>query len=265
MYRKTIEPEKNLGKFALFVSFFPQLVAGPIERAKDLLPQINKKVHQFKYENIKIGVLYILWGLFQKVAIADNIAILVDKVYESPTSVDSGLLTYTCILFSFQIYTDFAGYSNMAIGIAKLFDYHLILNFKTPYLSSSVTSFWKKWHISLSNWVKDYIYIPLGGSRVAIPKIYLNLIITFLIVGLWHGASINFIFWGFLNGFFLILERIFKVRNDSKYLVINWIRTLFVFLLISLIWVPFRAQNLQDTFFIYKKILVDFNIFELRY
>ena len=265
VYRKTIEPEKNLGKFALFVSFFPQLVAGPIERAKDLLPQINKKVHQFKYENIKIGVLYILWGLFQKVAIADNIAILVDKVYESPTSVDSGLLTYTCILFSFQIYTDFAGYSNMAIGIAKLFDYHLILNFKTPYLSSSVTSFWKKWHISLSNWVKDYIYIPLGGSRVAIPKIYLNLIITFLIVGLWHGASINFIFWGFLNGFFLILERIFKVRNDSKYLVINWIRTLFVFLLISLIWVPFRAQNLQDTFFIYKKILVDFNIFELRY
>ncbi len=265
VYRKTIEPERNIGKFALFVSFFPQLVAGPIERAKDLIPQVNKLKHTFNQENLKIGLTYIIWGLFQKVAVADNISILVDKVYENPMNANSGLLIFTSLLFSIQIYTDFAGYSNMAIGIAKLFDYNLIINFNSPYISSSITSFWKKWHISLSNWVKDYIYIPLGGNRVLKHRIYFNLIITFFIVGLWHGASYNFLIWGLLNGILLIIERLFNIRNESKNKIINFARMIFIFFLISLIWIPFRSQTLGVTFYIYRKILTDFNLFQLKY
>lgn len=265
VYKKVIVPEKSIGKFALFVSFFPQLVAGPIERAKDLLPQINKKSYNINVENIKIGCLYICWGLFQKVAIADNIAVLVDKVYENPVNVESGLLLYTALLFSFQIYADFAGYSNMAVGIAKLFGYELTLNFKSPYLSPSVTIFWKNWHISLSRWVKDYIYIPLGGNKISVRKTYINLIFTFLIVGLWHGASFNFIFWGLLNGLLLILERLTHLRNESKNAIVNSVRIMMSFVLISLIWIPFRAKSITETIYILKKIILEFNLFELRY
>lgn len=265
VYKKVIVPEKRIGKFALFVSFFPQLVAGPIERAKDLLPQINKQRFRINSENARIGLLYIFWGLFQKVAIADNIATLVDKVYENPLNVESGLLLYTVLLFSFQIYTDFAGYSNMAVGIAKLFGYELTLNFKSPYLSPSISIFWKNWHISLSRWVKDYIYIPLGGNRISVQKTYINLIITFFIVGLWHGASFNFIFWGLLNGLFLILERLLHLKNESKNTIVNSFRIILTFVLISLIWVPFRAKSISETIDIFKKIMFDFKLAELKF
>ena len=255
VYRKEIKPERNFFRFALFISFFPQLVAGPIERAKHLLPQLAKKIFVFSREHLKIGLLYILWGLFQKCVIADNCSYIVDSFFDNYSSYSGGALAYAAILFAFQIYTDFAGYSNMAIGIAKLFDVELITNFKTPFLAQSVTDFWRRWHISLSLWFRDYLYIPLGGNRLGRFRTYLNLFIVFIIVGIWHGASYNFIIWGLLHGVVLILERMLKVKSDSNFFLLRFFKVVITFSVVAFIFVSFRVHELQPLIHIYEKII----------
>ncbi|MGZ3537502.1 MAG: MBOAT family O-acyltransferase, partial [Thermodesulfobacteriota bacterium] len=187
VYRGDQPAEKHLGHFALYVAFFPQLLAGPIERATRFLPQVNEKF-DFDYSRAAKGLRLILWGLFQKMVIADNLAPLVDSVYNHPTDYQGASLALATLFFAFQIYYDFSGYSDIAIGAAQILGYKTIENFKRPYLSGSIPEFWRRWHISLSTWFRDYLYIPMGGNRVSIPRWYFNLFIVMLICGFWHGA-----------------------------------------------------------------------------
>lgn len=195
VYRGDIAAERNFGIYAAYVSFFPQLVAGPIERPSNLLPQI-KEDHVFNIENADYGVRLILWGLFKKMLIADNLAVFVDLVFEDIYSYSGGAILIATLFFTIQIYCDFSGYSDIARGSAKLFGIELMENFKSPYFSTSVKDFWGRWHISLSSWFKDYLYIPLGGNRVKKIRNCVNVLITFLVSGLWHGANWNFVVWG---------------------------------------------------------------------
>lgn len=189
------ECEKNFGKYSAFVSFFPQLVAGPIERSADLLPQI-KKEHSFVYEEGTYGLKLMLWGFFKKVVIADTLAGYVDSVFDSSHEFKGFALVCATVMFAIQIYCDFSGYSDIARGTAKLFNINLLVNFNSPYLSKSFKEFWERWHISLSRWFKDYLYIPLGGNRKGKSRTYINLVITFMLSGLWHGANVTYIAWG---------------------------------------------------------------------
>ena len=203
VYNEKIKQSEKLGRYMLFVAFFPQLVAGPIERASNLLPQIDKQI-RFSYKKAIEGTKLIIWGFFMKVVIADRLAIYVDAVYNNYEMHSSYTLILASVFFAFQIYCDFGGYSNIAIGCAKVLGIDLMVNFKRPYFSKSVQEFWYRWHISLSTWFKDYVYIPLGGNRYGNRN--LNLMITFLISGLWHGANWTFVIWGGLNGIYLILN-----------------------------------------------------------
>jgi len=207
VYKGTAKPEKNIVTYALFVTFFPQLVAGPIERTEHLLPQF-KINHDFDYDRVTDGLKLALWGMFKKIVIADQLAIYVDKVYSSPTDYQSIALILATVFFAFQILCDFSGYSDIAIGCAKVLGFSLNKNFDSPYLAHNIADFWKRWHISLSTWFRDYLYIPLGGNRCSALRHSLNLLITFLLSGLWHGASITFIFWGLTHGLFLIIGNI---------------------------------------------------------
>ena len=215
VYRGTIKAEREFGTYALFVSFFPQLVAGPIERAKNLLPQFHRE-HSFKYENLVPGFKLMLWGFFMKLCVADRLGEYVDAVYNNVDAHNGSSLLIATILFTFQIYCDFGGYSNIAIGVAKILDYDLMVNFRRPYFSESVKDFWRRWHISLSSWFSDYVYIPLGGSRVRYVRHLFNLLVTFLVSGIWHGANWTFVMWGALHGCFLIIHNVFK-RITSAY------------------------------------------------
>jgi len=206
IYRGKLKPAKDIVAFFAFVSFFPQLVAGPIERAIDLLPQFLKK-REFNYQFAISGIRMALWGLFKKVVIADNLAKYVAVIYSSPEDYYGISILIATILFTFQVYCDFSGYSDMAIGIARLFGFKLTENFRTPLFSKSMKEFWGRWHISLSTWFRDYLYIPLGGNRGNREKWAFNIFITFLVSGLWHGASWAFAIWGSLNGFYLIFAR----------------------------------------------------------
>lgn len=198
VYRGEIKAEKNMGKYALFVSFFPQLVAGPIERSKNLLNQINN-INKFNYKKIKNGFLLSLWGFFQKIVIADRLAILVNEVYGNYEKYEGFQIFIATVFFAIQIYCDFAGYSNIAIGVAQMMGFQLMQNFKQPYFSKSVAEFWRRWHISLSSWFKDYLYIPLGGNKKGKIRKYMNIMIVFLISGFWHGANWTYILWGRLS------------------------------------------------------------------
>ena len=218
IYRGDRPPEKSLGIFALYVSFFPQLVAGPIERSTSLLPQFFER-KEFNYERVTSGLRKIAWGMFKKVVIADRLAVVVDQVYGSPEDFAGPAVLIATFFFAYQIYCDFSGYSDIAIGTARILGFDLITNFKRPYFARSIREFWQRWHISLSTWFRDYLYIPLGGNRVKRPRYYINLIIVFLICGLWHGANWTFIVWGALHGSYMIIsvvtgnlrERIIKV------------------------------------------------------
>jgi D-alanyl-lipoteichoic acid acyltransferase DltB (MBOAT superfamily) len=205
VYKGEIAAEKHFGKYAVFVSFFPQLVAGPIERSINLLPEVKKR-HVFNCENAVLGIKLITWGFFKKLIIADNMALFVDTVYNNVTVCSGFALILATMFFAFQIYCDFSGYSDIAIGVAKLFDVKLMINFKNPYFSASMREFWSRWHISLSTWFRDYVYIPLGGGRVSPARKKFNLIVTFLASGLWHGANWTFVLWGALHGVFQIME-----------------------------------------------------------
>lgn len=245
IYRGQIEPEYNLGVYATYISFFPQLIAGPIERAGNLLPQI-KSEKSFNYGNAVCGARMILWGLFKKVAVADTISVYVDNAYQN-VSRCSGI---DCILaiffFTIQIYCDFSGYSDIAIGSAKLLGIDLVTNFKSPYFALSVKEFWSRWHISLSSWFKDYIYIPLGGSRCSKWKNYRNILITFLVSGLWHGASWTFVFWGGIHGLAQIIEKAFDLQRIRRNRIGKILSRILVFIFCNYAWVFFRAESFHD-------------------
>lgn len=203
IYRGQLQASRDPIAFFAFVSFFPQLVAGPIERAKDLLPQFNEKP-MIDRADIRSGFTLALWGLFKKVVIADRLALFVDAAFDEPAGMGSGTAAVALLFFAFQLYLDFSAYSEIAIGVARMLGIRLSTNFKRPYLADSFGQFWSRWHISLSNWFRDYLYIPLGGNRGGLTRTWLNIMIVFLLSGLWHGASWNFVLWGSLNGLFLI-------------------------------------------------------------
>jgi D-alanyl-lipoteichoic acid acyltransferase DltB (MBOAT superfamily) len=250
--------EHNFGIYALYVMFYPQLVAGPIERPGNLLHQFYEE-HYFEYIRVTEGLKQMIWGLFKKVVIADRLAILVNNVYEAPQKYDGIQLIAATIFFAFQIYCDFSGYSDIALGAAKVMGFKLMKNFNLPYYSRSISEFWKRWHISLSTWFKDYVYIPLGGNRVSTTRLYFNLFITFLISGFWHGANWTFIIWGSLNGMYLIAELITASKRHSLSNALglekiphikSMIKVLFTFCLICFAWIFFRANSVSDALYI---------------
>ncbi len=249
IYRGKIQPTNNFISFMAFVSFFPQLVAGPIQRASDLLPQFLK-ARTFKSDRLISGFRYILYGLFKKMVIADRLAYFVDHIYDSPERFDGMVLLVATFMFGFQIYCDFSGYSDIAIGSARLLGFDLTQNFKTPYLSSSFKDFWRRWHISLSTWFRDYVYIPLGGNQVTQSRWTFNILLTFTLSGLWHGASLTFIIWGFLHGFFLVSEHyLSKVVTLPK--SFSWIGFITTFVMVNLAWVFFRAHTFDQSLYIF--------------
>lgn len=261
-YTKKIEAENNPFDVALFISFFPTISSGPIQRAENLIPQL-KTIHHFDYDNATDGMKLFAWGLFKKLCIADRIAIYVNHVFGNASENYGTAILLSTILYSFQIYCDFSGYSDMAIGVAKYMGFDVGKNFDHPYLSQSVGEFWRRWHISLSTWLRDYIYIPLGGSRVALSRIYANLFITFLVSGLWHGTTWNFVIWGLLHGFYQCIGRAGKPVFD-KFKLPSFIKIFITFCLITFAWIFFRADNLQTAELIISKIaqvphnLIDF-------
>ena len=245
VYRGEIKAERNFINYALFVSFFPQLVAGPIERSKNLLTQIDNLGHR-RYENLSKGLLYILWGFFLKLVIADRAAIFVNQVFDGYQGYSYIFLCYAALLFAVQIYCDFYSYSIIAKGSAKVLGYDLMDNFRAPYLSKSITEFWRRWHISLSTWFKDYLYIPLGGNRKGAFRKHLNVLIVFLVSGLWHGANYTFVLWGLIHGIFNILEDSLKgitkgIRDNFIY---RNVRRLITFVVAVMSFVIFRSKNI---------------------
>ncbi len=245
VYRGEIKAERNFINYALFVSFFPQLVAGPIERSKNLLTQIDNLGHR-RYENLSKGLLYILWGFFLKLVIADRAAIFVNQVFDSYQGYSYIFLCYGALLFAVQIYCDFYSYSIIAKGSAKVLGYDLMDNFRAPYLSKSITEFWRRWHISLSTWFKDYLYIPLGGNRKGTFRKHLNVLIVFLVSGLWHGANYTFVLWGLIHGVFNILEDSFKgiTKGIRENFIYRNVRRLITFVVAVLSFVIFRSKNI---------------------
>ncbi len=234
-----VKAERNILPVALFVSFFPVIASGPIQRAGNLIPQLGL-VHRFDYGDATDGMKLFAWGMFKKLCIADGLAVYVNSVYGSVADSHGLALLLATVLYSFQIYCDFSGYSDMATGVARFMGFDVGKNFDHPYLSRSVGDFWRNWHISLSSWLRDYIYIPLGGSRVALPRVYLNLMATFLVSGVWHGAGWHFVIWGLLHGLYLCVERLLKPWSQ-KLDVAPALRTLLTFCLVSFAWVFFRA------------------------
>jgi alginate O-acetyltransferase complex protein AlgI len=238
VYRKQLKPTKDLIAFFAFVAFFPQLVAGPIERAKNLLPQFHVR-KEYNHSLTVAGFRMALWGLFKKIVIADNLGLIVDRIFDPAFHGNVITIIVGTFLFSFQIYCDFSGYSDIAIGIAKTLGFELMDNFHTPYFSKSFTEFWRRWHISLSTWFRDYVYIPLGGNKKGSKKTFINLFITFVLSGLWHGANINYMLWGALHGSMLIIEKKFKLFKNGTF------RSLIVFIIVSIFWLPFRAKDMH--------------------
>jgi len=260
VYRGKIPHEKHLGIFALYVSFFPQLVAGPIERASNLLPQFYKKM-TFDDERIASGLRLMLWGFFKKIVVADRLSLYVDSVYGN-ISFHSGLtLLVATYLFAFQIYCDFSGYSDIAIGAARVLGFDLMKNFDRPYFSLTIPEFWRRWHISLSTWFKDYLYIPLGGNRVPVARMYMNLAIVFVVSGMWHGANWTFIFWGALHGLYIVSSRLslgFRDRLVERFRVnkklVTFSRMFITFQLVCFAWIYFRAGSLAHANLVVSKI-----------
>lgn len=260
IYRKRLEPVQSFFDFALFVSFFPQLVAGPIVRASKFLPQLDNPI-SIKKENVWAGSQIFIVGLFKKLMVADAVAPLVDQVYAHPEYFGSATVWLAVIAYAIQIYADFSGYSDMAIGCARILGFRFDQNFDMPYLSADISEFWRRWHISLSSWLRDYLYIPLGGSRKGISRTYINLMITMILGGLWHGASWNFVLWGLLHGVALSIHRLWQSKrpiqnNHSRISILTTIRNVFcTTLFVTLVWVLFRSQTLATTVAIYKKLL----------
>lgn len=256
VYRGEVKAERHLGLYATFVSFFPQLVAGPIEKASNLLPQI-KAEHSFNYDETVYGLRQMLWGFFKKIVVADTLAAYVDRVYTNVYDYKGMDLMLVILFFTIQIYCDFSGYSDIAIGTSHLMGIKLMTNFKSPYFSTSIKEFWGRWHISLSLWFKQYVYIPLGGNRCSKLRHYFNLMITFLASGLWHGANWTFVVWGGLHGFVQIIEDVFKKPLSAlkKNTVTKIILGCLVFVICNIGWVFFRADTFSDAFYVLSNCL----------
>lgn len=257
VYRGALPAEKHFGIYALYVSFFPQLVAGPIERAVNLLPQFHVE-HKPNADEWAHGLRLIAWGLFKKVAIADFIGVYVDAAYNDINACGPMAYVVATALFAVQIYCDFSGYSDVAIGSAKLLGFKLMENFNAPYFARSIKEFWRRWHISLSTWFSDYVYIPLGGSRVSVSRHLANLVITFLLSGLWHGAKLTFVLWGLCHGLLLCLD-VFLLPKREKWLknaprLKAFIETAVTLVLVVLLWIPFRANSLSDALTIFARL-----------
>lgn len=258
VYRGHQKAERHFGIYSLYVMFYPQLVAGPIERPQNLLHQF-RETHDFDYNRVTSGLRLMAWGLFKKVVIADRLAIVADTVYSNPQQYNSLSLIIATVFFTFQIFCDFSGYSDMAIGAARIMGFKLMTNFDKPYQSKSIHEFWNRWHISLSTWFKDYLYISLGGNRVTIPRWYLNLFIVFLVSGLWHGANWTFVIWGALNGFYLVLSLITKDLRKKLNKLFHFdklplLSVFSTFCLVAFAWIFFRAKEVQSAFYIAKHI-----------
>ncbi len=248
VYRGAIQPEKHFGIMAAFVAFFPQLVAGPIERAPHFLPQFRRRAN-FESARAAAGLRLILWGAFKKIVIADRLAIYVNTVYNTPSAYSGVPLIVATVFFAFQIYCDFSAYSDIAIGTAQILGFDLMDNFRQPYFAKSVREFWARWHISLSTWFRDYLYIPLGGSRVPFPRYLLNLMIVFVVSGLWHGASWTFVIWGALHGLFIVGEAVLQ-RRGVRLKLPSVVQVVITFGLVGFAWIFFRANNLADASYI---------------
>jgi len=246
VFKKRILPEKKFVKFALFVSFFPQLVAGPIERVGHLLPQFNK-LTTFEYKRVTDGLKLIFWGFFQKIVIADTVSLLVNEVYNNPEKYHGADIWLATFFFAIQIYCDFSAYTDIARGTAKILGYHLRINFKLPYFAKSFADFWHRWHISLSTWFRDYVYIPLGGSKTNSKiRFVFNIMFVFILSGFWHGAGWTFIIWGGLHGFYYLSERFFPYtipKNPNYFFKI--LKIIFVFTAVNFAWIFFRSQSVR--------------------
>lgn len=245
VYRGTTKVERDFPTYALFVSFFPQLVAGPIERSNNLLPQFKAR-HPFDYEQVMAGVRLMVWGYFMKLVVADRCGLYVDSIFNNVAMHNGGSYLVASLLFPFQIYGDFAGYSLIAIGVARILGFRLMENFRRPYFACTVGEFWHRWHISLSTWFKDYVYIPLGGNRVGRMRNYFNLLVTFIVSGIWHGANWTFFCWGTLHGILLCIEKALGVGKRSYSGAAKLMHWAVTFLLVSLAWIFFRANNMAD-------------------
>ncbi|MCU0549118.1 MAG: MBOAT family protein [Leptolyngbya sp. Prado105] len=267
IYRGQLQPAQNLINYLCYLSFFPQLVAGPIERASHLLPQVERD-RRFHYAQAVDGSQQMLWGFFKKMVIADNLAPIVNQAYNYYGSMSGPQLAFATVLFAFQIYCDFSAYSDIAIGTAKLFGFDLMQNFAYPYFAQSISEFWRRWHISLSTWLKDYVYIPLGGSRVPAIRRSINVMITFLLSGLWHGASWNFVIWGGIHGSLIVLEPLWGAKSTLKATDVPGgqglvprlqvlFRILLTFGMACFAWIFFRAQSGGIALSIIRKIVSD--------
>lgn len=265
IYRNDIKPQKNIGKYALFVSFFPQIVAGPIAKAKNMLPQYDE-VHVFNYYNAKNGLIQMLWGYFKKSVIADTIALLVNTVFNNPSDYHGYQIVIASLMFTLQIYCDFSGYSDIAIGCAKVMGFNLTTNFKQPYFATSIKDFWKRWHISLTSWFTDYLYIPLGGNRKGYLKTQINVLIVFLVSGLWHGAALTYVVWGLIHGILQVIENLIKPHKekwieknniDTTRFSYRFFQILITFFLVNFAWIFFRANSIHDIKIIFKNMFVN--------
>ena len=268
VYREDIEAEKNFLKYAAFVSFFPVILSGPIERAKNLLKQINEPV-TFEVENVRNGLLTLAWGLFLKLVVADRIAVFINPMFTEYSQYDGMALLIAIMLYGFQIYCDFWGYSKMAEGTAWALGYRLRRNFDSPYYALSVQEFWRRWHMSLTSWFRDYLYIPLGGNRKGKIRKHINTMIVFLTSGLWHGAGWKYIVWGGLNGIYIVLQDMttgirkniyqgLKIKTDTC--VFKWISRVITFTMIDVAWLFFRANSMGDALEICRLIISDFRM-----
>jgi alginate O-acetyltransferase complex protein AlgI len=268
VYRGNHKAERHFGIYALYVMFYPQLVAGPIERPQNILYQFYEK-HEFDYKRVTDGVKLMVWGLIKKIVVADRLSVVVSHVFDNPDGHTGYSIIIATIFFSFQIYCDFSGYTDIAIGAAKVIGFKLMKNFNNPYNSRSVSEFWSKWHISLSTWFRDYLYIPLGGNRVTVPRWYMNLFIVFLISGLWHGANWTYIVWGALHGVYLIIglitlkfrqQLIRKLNIAHLKRVFSILEILFTFFLVAFAWVFFRAKDMTTALALIKNSTHDLKI-----
>lgn len=251
VYRNECVPQRSIIKLALYISFFPQLIAGPIVKYKDIAEQIDNR--RMSIEKIPIGIRRFVYGFAKKILISNVLASCVDNIYALERADITSILAWTAsILYTFQIYYDFSGYSDMAIGLGKIFGFDIKENFNYPYISLSIREFWRRWHISLGSWFREYVYFPLGGSRSGEKKTYRNLMIIFFLTGLWHGAGYSFIFWGLFHGLFITIERIGLEKYLAKHKIIAWVYTFFV---VNFAWIFFRLESIRGTFALIKKMI----------
>lgn len=262
VYRKDVPAQKNIGKYALFVSFFPSIVSGPIEKSKNMLHQFDEK-HNFNYDRVKNGLLLMLWGVFVKMVVSDRLAVLVNTVYNNPNNYKGFTTFLATLFFTFQIYCDFMSYSDIARGAAEVLGFNVTNNFHQPYMSRSIREFWSRWHVSLTSWFKDYLYFPLGGNRCGNFRKNYNIMIVFLVSGLWHGATFNFIIWGGLHGLYQIIENVskpFKERVIKTFKIktevfsFKFLQVFITFMLVNFAWIFFKASSFTTALVIIKNI-----------